>query len=752
MAKYGEPTEQTAIVDAPAKLPADDYAPAPLLAPGAKVGRYVIVEPLGQGGMGVVYVADDPGLGRRVALKLLRPELIEEEGDSQGRERLVREAHAMAKLNHPNVVTIYDSGTYGDQVFLAVELVRGTTVKAWLSNRTRPWREILDVFLKAGRGLAAAHAAGIVHRDFKPENVLLGDDGAVKVIDFGLARAAGLGVHTRLDPDAIAAAARDTDDPLGTPLTRVGVISGTPAYMAPEQLVHGGGDALSDEFSFSVALYRALYDDLPFDKRLEGEARYRVKPPPRWTEVPEWVRRPVLRGLSLHAVDRYPTIEALLGALSSDPGVRRRRVAGFTGIAALVLAAAVISAAVILRGQAAADPCHEPESKLAGIWDDDARTQLRAAYAATGSPDAPGVAAYVEKRMDGASSAWVAGYRDACDATRMLQKQPEAALHLRLDCLDDKRRDLRANAEILMHPDAKTLRSCVGAASRLPVASDCADPATLEVVEQVSLEHRAEAEALRQELAHGRALVGASRYSDALDVLKALPDEAHKLEARALEVRALIAVGAAYSGLDGNDNFTKAIELHEKAEPLAEAARLDGQATTAAAEVAQLKSAVGRPRPEVDQWVDRARENLRRAGKNASAELDVEQAVGAVELLRGHNVEATKHRRRAMELAEQIWGSDAETTLTAESRLAAELDSVGEYEQELLLYRRAIAGLTSIFGARSQAPLVAQMNLAETLFDLGNLAEAQKTVDDVLDRLGEADRPEGAVVLAIQTT
>ncbi|HRI08992.1 MAG TPA: serine/threonine-protein kinase, partial [Nannocystaceae bacterium] len=174
--------------------PGESEAPRPLLS--ARLGRYVLVEPLGEGGMGIVYVAYDPELDRRVAVKLLRSD----PGDGEGRLRLLREAQAMAKLSHPNVVAVFDVGTYEGQVFMAMELVKGRSVGAWLGQSRRTWSEVLEVFVAAGRGLQAAHEAGLVHRDFKPDNVLIADDGGVKVTDFGLARAepggAGRGAAT----------------------------------------------------------------------------------------------------------------------------------------------------------------------------------------------------------------------------------------------------------------------------------------------------------------------------------------------------------------------------------------------------------------------------------------------------------------------------------------------------------------------------------------------------------------------------
>jgi hypothetical protein len=214
-----------------------------VLPPGTRLSRYVLGELVGAGGMGLVYAAEDPELRRRVAIKLLRPGLDE---SAAHRVRFLREARAMAQLTHPNVVTVYDVGTAGEQSFVVMELVRGGTLREWL-RQPRAVSEVLAVFLRAGQGLAAAHAAGLVHRDFKPENVLLSEDGRVLVSDFGLARSL-----SRQEWSNVSHAD-------GVPK-----LLGTPLYMSPEQLRGEAATVQSDVFAFSVALYAALHGKPPF--------------------------------------------------------------------------------------------------------------------------------------------------------------------------------------------------------------------------------------------------------------------------------------------------------------------------------------------------------------------------------------------------------------------------------------------------------------------------------------------------------
>lgn len=290
------------------------------LAKGTKVGRYVLGETLGLGGMGVVYAAHDPDLHRDIAIKLMRPELSRANPDAT--RRIVREAQAMARVSHPNVVSVFDVGTFEGQVFIAMERISGKSLREWLAT-PRTTAEILEVFIAAGRGLIAAHNAGMVHRDFKPDNVLVDAEGRARVTDFGLA-------FDQADQQGVEVS--------GEGLTRP--IVGTPAYMAPEQHAGTNVDPRTDQFSFAVALYEALYGERPFGGKNREELATsildgKLQPPAAGSRVPASLRAIVLRALATKPGDRYPAMEDLLRALGRDRGRGPRRVA----YAALVLLA-----------------------------------------------------------------------------------------------------------------------------------------------------------------------------------------------------------------------------------------------------------------------------------------------------------------------------------------------------------------------------------------------------------------------------
>jgi len=314
----------------PATELASDHSPPPigptrLLAVGTTVGRYEVIGYLGRGGMGIVYHAHDPELRRDVALKLLRADRRDDTDDASA--RLVREAQSMAQIAHPNVIAVFDVGTWEGEVFVAMELVSGGTLRAWC-DEPREQADILGAFVAAGRGLAAAHAAGLVHRDFKPDNVLVGSDGRMRVTDFGLARS-----H-----DPIAERRMPRGDVEITDLTATGAVMGTPGYIAPELYAGEPTDARTDQFAFCVALWEALHGLKPFPSTTEKDLISAIETgeivvPPRRTSYP--IQRALRRGLAARPSARWPTMEALLDELAPKPRRRRGPIVAVAGMLAI---------------------------------------------------------------------------------------------------------------------------------------------------------------------------------------------------------------------------------------------------------------------------------------------------------------------------------------------------------------------------------------------------------------------------------
>ncbi len=428
------------------------------LVPGMMLGRYSLLRIVGAGGMGVVYEAYDPELDRPVAVKVLR------EAGAGRRERLVREAQALARISHPHVLVVHEAAVQGELAYIVTELVDGQHLGEWLAARPRSLDEKLDAFAAAGQGLAAAHKVGLVHRDFKPSNALIGHDGRVRVADFGIVRAA-------LEPDDTGGGAAAAH-PEST-LTRTGSAIGTPAYMAPEQARGEAADARADQYSFCVALHEALAGHRP---HLDPVTGVRVA-----AGVPQGLRRVLERGLELEPARRFPSMPALLDALAEARARprRRRRAAVLVASVAAAIALALTASALRTGDTPLLSTCDAQDASLAGVWDDAVRARAQAAFLATGLPFAAGSWARTQDTLDRWALRWQAGRHDACAATHERHEQSEALLDLRMRCLDRRRLELERFAAALARADAKTVGRSVDASAALASPGLCADTETL---------------------------------------------------------------------------------------------------------------------------------------------------------------------------------------------------------------------------------------------------------------------------------
>ncbi|MBL4683530.1 MAG: serine/threonine protein kinase [Nannocystaceae bacterium] len=446
-------SEMAVLLRAVAAAPSVPFADDDDLA-GTTIGSFRLGAILGSGGMGVVYAAVDTELERPVALKLHRTGL---KRDFAARTRL--EARAMARVSHPNVVQIFDVGTWEGRVYIAMELVDGETLATWLRKQPRSWRDVVTVFMQAGQGLAAAHGLGIVHRDFKPQNVLLGDDGRARVADFGLAR----DLTTDLDDGSM------SEPPLSdSHLTRTGTIMGTPAYMSPEQLEGAPSDARSDQFSFCVSLFSALYGVRPFSGRRaeqllldisQGKVAKASSHPP----VPKWLRALVLRGLRYDPAERHPDMAALVAAMQQPPH-KPRWLAGI----ALVGVGAAATYAGTRPVQAA---CLDATARTLEVWDDDARSHLTDVFAATQLPSAERVSVQVAESIDAYLDDWRSEHERVCDART--QHGETVELDMRSACLDTRLSEIALTVKTLGTTSARTLSASSLLVNHVPPVSQC---------------------------------------------------------------------------------------------------------------------------------------------------------------------------------------------------------------------------------------------------------------------------------------
>ena len=343
---------------------------------GTHIDRYQILGLLGKGGMGAVYKAYDPELDRSIAIKILTVKPHEGETVSRPRARLMREAQALAKLSHPNVVSVFDVGTYEEGIYIAMEYVKGKTLRQWLKDNHPTQKEILNLLSKAGKGLHAAHTEGIVHRDFKPDNIIIGDQGRVKVLDFGLARAAG--TDDPIIPHEQPKSVEDStsgEKLLSKPLTRVGAIIGTTVYMAPEHFLFEELDEKTDQFSFCVTLFEALYGKRPFLGTTSAELEKNITEGliriPQGADVPQWIEVIIRKGLSISKDDRYVSLLELLDDLGNDPEVARemRRKKRRTSLAIILLTFMTLGLGYFAVSNRT-EICTGAKKKAADIWNE----------------------------------------------------------------------------------------------------------------------------------------------------------------------------------------------------------------------------------------------------------------------------------------------------------------------------------------------------------------------------------------------
>ncbi len=719
------------------------------LSVGDLVGRYRIQERLGAGTMGVVYKAHDPELDRLIALKILRASRRRGRALDAAKTRLHREAQALAQLSHPNVITVYDVGTYGVHVFVAMEFVEGQTLSEWLANQPRPsQRELLEVFLAAGQGLAAAHGVGLVHRDFKPENVVVGDDGRVRVLDFGLARAAERDDSSSSSGGGAAgegaASAADAGSPAGfgagfgageqlwnSSLTRTDFVLGTPAYMAPEQHMQVDVDERSDQFSFCVALYWALYGEPPFTGRRIEEIGAnaidgRVNPAPRGAKVPGWLRAIVLRGLAAEPEQRYDSMNELLEQLRRGVNRRQRIKLGlWIGLAAMALLGVGGALSLALQSEQSRAECLDASARLAEVWGPDRSVALDVTFAATERPHGAASAARVRGLFDDYGRDWVDKRVDACEATHVRGEQSEALLMLRLGCLERGRRMLGALAEAFVDgPDGQVVDHAISAAYALPALDICADESALLKAFPLPAESRlrtqiGEIDALLDQLEALRELGQASAI---LELAREFLSRADATEHPPLQAKARYLVGV----LSADDG-----DYERAAEHLSEAARLAAKA--------------GDDRLIARSWLALIRANglgaarydnalalrpvaeiaIARAGDSGALKAQLLGDVGAILTDKGELEAAQEALEQSVELARELYGGRDLRAIRHQQRLAYARTRAEQFEDAVVLYQQLLIALEPQGG--SQHPLFAQ-----ALGQVGDLARVRGECDEAI--------------------
>jgi hypothetical protein len=660
-----------------------------------RVEQFVLLERLGAGGMGTVYAAFDEKLERKVAIKLVATH----PGNERAQQRLLREAQAQAQLSHPNVVTIYEVGALPEGgLFIAIELVKGETLRDWQNaeQTLRAWQDVVAKYAAAGEGLAAAHRVRITHRDFKPDNILVGDDGRVQVADFGLAfaarpdRADDGGATTVRDPG------RPTSTPSSTPgLTEAGSLTGTPGYLAPELFTGATADARSDQFSFCVALYEALHGERPYgDFTLIHEAPLprRNEPDPSY---PRWLWDVMMRGLALAPGDRFASMDALLGELTRNRA-RTHRV----GTAAAVMGVLAIGAGAFALTRRDEPPaCPVDPAALTGVWAPATKQQVRAALLGTGAPFAANVWASTDAAFDRYALRWTGARKAACEATQVQHTQSAELLDLRMECLAGHRRALAAAAEALLRRPGQAVGHAGEILSSLGDIELCADTSVLRelgagrgkaLTWALAARVRAEATEVRRRLARVKALLATNDVAGAEPLIAEarqlavnLDDEPVGAEVAYFEAR----IRLLHDDIDGSRAlFDRAIERAtiSRHDELVADIWLDRAVTAGSRE----------QRPaDIASWLAQGELWIRRLDHPSdSRRVQLEWARGYLQLTEGDARAAVGSLSRALEIAESLWGKDDPRLIpllrhraTARGRLHQAVPAVADAERALIL-------------------------------------------------------------------
>jgi serine/threonine-protein kinase len=701
------------------------------------IGRYVVLAVVGRGAMGEVYAAYDPKLNRKVAIKVLRAQPGAEVVDPNLRLRMMREAQAIAKLSHPNVVIVHDVGAFGSQVFVAMEFVDGQTLSEWLASEPRAWPDVLKIFADAGRGLVAAHEKDLVHRDFKPDNVMIGADGHVRVMDFGLARSTAATVPGRAPapPGGAAAAKRQRssavtldergDDDLAATrevspvhwsseapanvasdvtalqITHAGTVLGTPAYMAPEQFLGDETDARTDQFSFCVALYEALYRVSPFagknfDERKAGVLGGEVSEPPPRNGVPLQLRKSLEDNLRFSG---------------------RRRLA--SGAAA----------------------------KLKGVWEapvrrqpveSEAKAEMQRAFLATGKPYAAAAFEGAGRILDEYAAKWSAMYVDICEATHVRGEQSPEVMDLRMTCLLDCLEDLRALTLLFRNADAGVVQNAVKAANALGGIERCADVTLLRVAVRPPEDPttRAAVDGLRAKLAEVRALENVGRYGDALKALAPLEEQIHRLGYRPLSAETLLSRGRLQTD---RRELQLAAQALEDAVWSAEVCRHDEVVAEAAGTLMYVVSEMGADLALAEVWGRHAEAVLERMGGHDAMWGLLLNNRAVVRLRQGRLAEGLEEARRSLAAKERAGGTDNPDNAISLNNMGLMLIERGELPEALQLIERGLAVSERGHGPDHPATGRLLSNHAEILNELDRFEEAHASAARALAICQETD-------------
>ncbi|MEM7156781.1 MAG: tetratricopeptide repeat protein [Myxococcota bacterium] len=677
------------------------------IAMGSNIGRYVALDSLGEGAMGRVLRAYDPRLGREVAIKQIKAMAL----DAATEARLAQEARAMARLSHPNVVGVYDVEVDRHRVLIVMEYVAGETLREWFRER-RPWREVLEICVQAGRGLAAAHAAGLVHRDFKPGNVLLGADRRARVTDFGLAQVQGeiREEHSSLQSEEQTIRRTELD-------TSSGVVVGTPAYMAPEQHQGHATNDRADQYAFCVTLWEGLFGERPFRGFLFAQKKKGPPEPPRGHRIPRGVVEALRSGLAPDPAARHSSMGVLLDALERSVGARRRVWLTTMGAATV----ATLGLWALLPGS---PQCSGAAAQLDSIWGPSQRESVQSALLETDVGYAADAWALVEAELDEYEGRWVELHTDTCEATAIRGEQSTEVLDLRMACLHDARDQLRAAVSVLEDADATVVERTRDVVAGLPRLSRCADVEALTDARRapVDPQHLEDVEQLQATLAELAWQSRAGRYDEALGGLEPVRERADAIAHAPLQAEVLLLRGTLL------DRLARPADAEEALREAMSLAIRSGSHRVATDAIVRLLEIVGssQSRPaEALLLADMGMDLAERWGLGDDLVAALHRGRGIVLLVDGKPDEAEAAHRQALERLLRSHGDEHLQVLGARLSLAEVLAEQSKSKEAEAIYRDVLRQYIAKLGPEHPEVAAVHSRLGQTLGRAGRYADAE---------------------------
>lgn len=696
----------------------------------SRIGRFEVRDTLGAGGMGVVYLAKDPTLDRAVALKLVSQDRVL---DERQRGRLVQEARALARLSHPNVVTIHEVGEHVGGIFIVMERIDGIALSEWQQAAPRSTADVLDVYRQAAAGLQAAHEAGIVHRDFKPSNVLVGRDGRVRVADFGLAR---------LTSSSVSDGEADTTSG-GPPDLTKSAIMGTPAYMSPEQAAGRATDARSDQFSFCVALWEAIFGTRPWEPiqvRAMAVDRSTIAPPAIRREGPRWLRRVLLRGLAPEPAARWPSLAIVARRLST--GQRHRRYTwGLGGVAAAAL--------LLLALPSVESQCGDPSDALDGLWDDARRRALEDQASASRVAFEPRALESLARRLDVYATSWIDARKATCEATFVRHDQSEEQFDRSVACLDRARWALGAVVDTFVGATPEVVASADLVLAQLPVVEACRDTRVLrDGSDPPPPGVFAEVEDARRSVDRVAVLSAAGRTEAALELASSVRDRAIRIGYTPTIAEATYAFGYALS-LRGDISASR--EALFEAATMALGAREHRLAARAWHRLARLAAVDLEDLPHAREWQALAASELELVGESEALLAEHLDHEGLIARVAQDYDAAAEFHRRAAELLGRTLPVDDLHVLEIERNQASALLMAGKLDDAERIYRSIDDRVVARLGDRHPERARILHNLALIAGARGDASAAKRGFETSLEILTAAFGPTSLRVAPVLT-